>query len=55
MEQLVEERRMEHENISDIFQDRDNDIKHFPEGMDRQALANGVHHLHEQVESFSFF
>lgn len=50
MEQLVDaERRMEHDNISDISMDREReDLKPF-DGMDRPALSNGIHHLQEQV------
>ena len=55
MEQLVEERRMEHENINDIFRERGSsepphDMKHYPGEGDRpHHLPNGVHHLQEQV------
>jgi hypothetical protein len=49
MEQLVDaERRMEHDNISELSMDREReDLKPF-DGMDRPALTNGIHHLQEQ-------
>ena len=63
MEQLVDGERgrmAEHDNISDSSMERERELdsKPYPppEGMDRPALSNGIHHIQEQVGfSYSVF